>query len=117
MKAKVQDVAPHVQWNHCIFHREALAACAMGDEVNLMKAQPTKSSLFAILCADMGAEHNAFLLHTEVRWLSRMKAPQRLYELRNEVRAFLLLSDYCKADAFCEPRLACVAGLPGRYLS
>lgn len=71
-----------------MIHREALATRAMDKElcdvlsaavkvVNFIKTQPTKPWLFAAICATMGAEHLALLMHTDVRWLSRGKALQR----------------------------------------
>ncbi|MBN3283979.1 ZBED5 protein, partial [Polyodon spathula] len=76
LKAKVFEIAPHILWTHCMIHHEALAT---------RKMDPTKACLFAILCAEMGEEHNALLFHMEVRWLSKGKVLQCVYDLRNEV--------------------------------
>ena len=37
----------------------------------------------------MGTEHTVLLFHTNVRWLSRGKVFNRLFELRYEVLTFL----------------------------
>ena len=58
--------------------------------VNFIKANALNSRLFKVLCTEMGAEHVNLLLHTEVRWLSRGKVLQRLFELRNEIQCFLI---------------------------
>ncbi|XP_069057834.1 SCAN domain-containing protein 3-like [Pleurodeles waltl] len=115
LKAKVLKVAPHVLWTHCMIHREALAVRNMDRElgdvlnsavknVNFIKAHPTGSRLFAIVCAEKEAEHDGLLFHTEVRWLSRGKVLNRISELRNEVRQFLLDVDPYKAEQVCNPR-------------
>ena len=96
-KAKEQN--PNIVTNHCILHRESLVAKTMPPElaevldqsvqvVNYIKSRPLKSRLFSQLCAEMGADHQSLLLHTEVRWLSRGKVLSRLYELREEVLEF-----------------------------
>ena len=98
--AFIRKENPDVQWTHCVIHREALASKKMSPElnsvledavrvINFIKARPLNSRLFRRLCDNMGAEHTELLLHTEVRWLSRGKVLNRLFELRNEVCCFL----------------------------
>lgn len=108
--ARVRSVAPLVQWTHCSIHREALAVKGL-DEclkktlddavkiVNFIKARPKNSRLFGVLCDEMGSEHKQLLLHCEVRWLSRGKVLSRLFELRDELRIFLMEED-------CDGKLA-----------
>ena len=86
---------------HCRIHTEALAAKTLQSSfkdvldnaikvVNLIIARALNSRMFTIMRNDMGAEHDKLLLHTEVRWLSRGKVLFRLFELRAEVRLFLI---------------------------
>jgi len=99
--SKVKEVAPLVEWTHCSIHREALAVKGMNPDlkstlddavqiVNLIKAQSKNSRMFAVMCDEMGSDHKQLLLHCEVRWLSRGKVLSRLFELRDEVRLFLV---------------------------
>uniref|UniRef100_A0A8C1WTV5 Uncharacterized protein n=1 Tax=Cyprinus carpio TaxID=7962 RepID=A0A8C1WTV5_CYPCA len=96
LAARVQQVAPLVKWTHCMVHCEALAAKKMPvlfdsmlnqsmKMINLIKSGPLISRLFGVLLPG----HEQLLLHTEVRWLSRGRVLQRLYELREEVKWFL----------------------------
>jgi hypothetical protein len=98
-QAEVQKISPHVNFMHCIIHREALASRDLEPKlhsvlqeavkvVNFVKARPLNSRLFAILCEEMQADHKPLLLHSEVRWLSRGKVLKRLVELKEEVRRF-----------------------------
>ncbi|XP_046684915.1 zinc finger BED domain-containing protein 5-like [Homalodisca vitripennis] len=98
---KVKEVAPLVEWTHCSIHREALAVKGMNPDlkstlddavkiVNLIKAQSKNTRMFAVMCDEMGSDHKQLLLHCEVRWLSRGKVLSRLFELRDEVRLFLV---------------------------
>ncbi|KAI4832302.1 hypothetical protein KUCAC02_015275, partial [Chaenocephalus aceratus] len=57
--------------------------------VNLIKKRPLQSRLFRELCKEMGAEHEHLLFHCEVRWLSKGKVLQRVWELREQVMAYL----------------------------
>ena len=98
---RIQSVAPNAVFTHCSIHRKALAARTLQSSfkdvldnaikvVNLIKARALNSRVFTIMCNDMGVEHDKLLLHTEVRWLSRGKVLLRLFELRAEVRLFLI---------------------------
>jgi hypothetical protein len=80
-QAVVQQVAPRVNFIHCIIHREALASYALQPQlhnvlqeaikvVNFVKARPLISRLFEVLCEEMQADQKSFLIHSEVRWLS-----------------------------------------------
>lgn len=97
----IKNVAPNALSCHCFIHREALAAKELGEElhevmtnvvkiVNHIKTSGLNVRLFEVLCSEMGADHKHLLYHTEVRWLSRGRVLQRLFELRQEVYVFLL---------------------------
>lgn len=102
--ARVRAVAPLVKWTHCSLHREALAVKGLDGRlketlddavklVNYIKSRPKQSRIFAILCNEMGSDHSHLLLHCEVRWLSRGRVLTRLFELKDELRIFLLDDD------------------------
>jgi len=58
--------------------------------INPIKAHALNTRLFEHLCEDMDAEHKCLLLHTEVRRLSREKSLNRVFELREPLKRFLL---------------------------
>jgi len=102
--SRVQKVAPYCKSTHCAIHREALASKNMPDQlssvlkcavkvINFIKARALNSRLFKLLCEEMGGQFNTLLFHTEVRWLSRGKILNRLFELRSEVHLFLIEKD------------------------
>ncbi|XP_067939587.1 zinc finger BED domain-containing protein 5-like [Watersipora subatra] len=76
--SRAKEKNPDLIVTHCFLHREALIAKTLPAElvpvlddvvhiVNFVKRRPLKSRIFASLCEEMGAEHKALLLHTEVR--------------------------------------------------
>lgn len=82
--------------SHCVLHREVLAAKSLPEElnetlqeavkiINNIKANPLHSRIFARICIEMNSDHTTLFLHTEVRWLSRGRVLDRLYELRSEL--------------------------------
>jgi hypothetical protein len=99
-QAEVQQICPHVNSIHCIIHREALASRDLEPKLRsvlqeavkvlkFVKPRPLNSRLFAVLCEEMQADHKPLLLHSEVRWLSKVKVLERLVEQKEEVRKFL----------------------------
>ncbi|XP_072376148.1 zinc finger BED domain-containing protein 5-like [Diabrotica undecimpunctata] len=111
LQARVKTVAPEVKWTHCCIHRESLVAKTLPEPlqkilnevvqiVNYIKTRPLQSKLFSLLCKEIGSEHEHFLIHTEVRWLSRGRILTRFFELRDEVRVFLLDTKYVLTDFF-----------------
>ena len=97
---KIKQKSPSVVETHCVIHREALAARTLPVElmnslnsvikiVNFIKGGALNTRLFARLCHDIGADHEALLFHTNVRWLSKGNMLERFYELKDEVKLFL----------------------------
>lgn len=97
---RVRSNVPTATFTHCMIHRESLASKRMNADlksifdqaikiVNFIKAHPLNSRLFASLCSNMDLDHEQLLMHTDVRWLSRGKVFNRLFELRDAVREFL----------------------------
>ena len=92
---------PAIKITHCCIHREALIVKLLPTElsetmndcicvVNFIKARALNSSIFSLLCEEIGSQHQSLLFYTAVRWLSRAKVLARLFELRHEINQFLL---------------------------
>ena len=77
--------------------REVLNQAA--ELVNYIKTRPVKSRIFEQLCSNMDSQHKRLLLHTEVRWLSKGKVLNRVYEFRQELLKFF---EEMKQNHFCE---------------
>jgi len=58
--------------------------------VNYVKSSALIIRVFSKLCKDMDANHTALLYHTHVRWLSKRNMLSRIFELREEVKLFLV---------------------------
>lgn len=125
--ALVKRKNPDVQGTHCMIHREALASKTMPNRlrehltdiinvVNYVKNSAVNTRLFRQLCKDMDADHTDLLFHTKVRWLSKGNMLSRFFELRKEIKLFLLaqekadLLEACNKEGF-EARLAYLADI------
>ncbi|KAI6651234.1 Transposon-derived Buster3 transposase-like protein-like [Oopsacas minuta] len=87
---------PQCSFIHWMLHKQALAAKNLQSElhetlnlvikvVNFVKSSPLNERIPRKLCGDSEAEHDVFLFHTEVRWLSRGKALERVYSIYDQL--------------------------------
>ena len=116
LRSLIQEHAPMAKWMHCMIHREALVARELSPElgakveivtkvINFIKTRPSKSRVFEKLCAEMNAKHRSLLFYYSSRWLSLGKSFERVYELLDELHAFLQqeknqLADYLAENEF-----------------
>ena len=100
----VKNKWPHVTSSPCSLHQYVLALKTLPSHlkevmdvsvqvINFIRSQGRNHRLFQVLAKEMGAKHVRLLLYTKVRWLSRGRCLHRLYELRNELEAFLQESE------------------------
>ncbi|XP_057191418.1 SCAN domain-containing protein 3-like [Triplophysa rosa] len=112
--ARIKSVNPRIMATHCMLQRQALASKDMEPDlhsvlntavtaVNFVKSRALQSRLFGQLCRDMDAGHDALLYHCEVRWLSRGKVLQRVFELRREMAEFMTEEKPNIAQFFTDP--------------
>ena len=57
---------------------------------NWIKGRAQNHRLLKSLCQDYFREHSVLLFNLEVHWLSRVRALTRFFELRKEVKPFLM---------------------------
>ena len=93
---------PVIQGTHCMIHKAALVSKTIPKRlhehimsvvikvVNYVKGSALNTRLFSKLCKDMDADHTALLYQTQVRWLSKGNMISRIFELREEVKLFLV---------------------------
>ena len=56
--------------------------------VNFIKQRPVHSRMFKRLCENLDKEHLNLLLHAEIRWLSRRRVLNKLFELKDELHKY-----------------------------
>ena len=97
----VKQKNPAIQGTHCMIHKAALVSKTIPKRlhehmsvvikvVNYVKSSALNTQLFSKLCKDMDANHTALLYHTQVRWLSKGNMLSRIFELKEEVKLFLV---------------------------
>ena len=97
----VKQKNPAIQGTHCMIHKAALVSKTIPNRlhehmsvvikvVNYVKSSALNTRLFSKLCKDMDADHTALLYQTQIRWLSKGNMLSRIFELREEVKLFLV---------------------------
>ena len=97
---RIKDKVPNAKWTYSFLRREVLAAKKLSQELlkvlnsavkceNLIKARPLNQRISSCLCEDMDADHQALLLHLEIRWLSLGHVLKRVRDLRGKIVIFL----------------------------
>ena len=83
LQGKVAEMNSKTRHLNCVLHRYALACktlapgliLVLGNVVhmiNIIKSSFLNTSLFFLLCLELGNDREALLFHTEVRWLSEL---------------------------------------------
>ncbi|XP_059827451.1 general transcription factor II-I repeat domain-containing protein 2-like [Hypanus sabinus] len=99
---KVKDENPDqdVIFLHCIIHQESLCKSVLQLNhvvnpvvklVNFIRARGLQHRQFITFLEETDADHQDLLYHSRVRWLSLGKVFQRVWELKEEIGAFLEL--------------------------
>ena len=97
----VKQKHPAIQGTLCMIHKATLVSKTIPKRlhehmsvvikvINYVKSLAPNTRLFRKLCKDMDADHTAILYHTQVRWLSKGNMLFRIFELREEVKLFLV---------------------------
>ena len=101
-QALVKGQAPKSKGVYCMLHRQALASKTLPESiqkaldriikiVNFINAGALNSRFFKAFCVDMDSDHQVLLYYTPTQWLSKGNVTQRVFELREELKAFCLL--------------------------
>ena len=68
--------------------------------LNFIRGRALQHRLFKAFCDEVGTKYSVLLLHTELRWLSRGRALNRVVELSQEMAIFLQEANHPKAIHF-----------------
>ena len=100
-QASVKRQAPKSKGVHCMLHRQALASKTLPESLQKVRDQIIKivnfikealnSRLFKAFYTYMDLDHQVLLYYTPTRWLSKDNVTRRVFELREELKAFCLL--------------------------
>jgi hypothetical protein len=118
----VKQKNPGIVFTRCFLHTEALISKSVVHKVqkllnetikmvNYIKSRSLEWRLFSALCSAMEAVRTQFLLHVEVRLLSRGRVLSRFYELEEELIIFFRskeseLADLLSDETWCEKLLS-----------
>ncbi len=100
VKSFLKKEIPDIFFLHCMIHRYNLISKNSSDllykslqtvvkAINIIKTSPLRSRIFKTLCNDNNEEYNNFLMHTEIRWLSRGKCMEKVCQLFETIVQFL----------------------------
>ena len=115
-QALVKRQTPKSIGVHCMLHRQALASKTLPESLekvldqlikiaNFIKAGALNSRLFKTFGADMDSDHQVLLYFTPTRLLSKGNVTRRVFELREEVKAFCLLKGKIEYHAWLDNEL------------
>ena len=99
-KVKEENPDQDVIFLHCIIHQESLCKSVLQLNyvvdpvvklVNFIRARGLNHRQFITFLEETNADHQDLLYHSRVRWLSLGKVLQRVWELKEEIRSFLLV--------------------------
>ena len=92
-QSRVKKLAPQENGINCIIHRYALASKTLPTSlqevlesvikmVNYVKTQALNTRLFKELCKEMNADYEVLIFYTAVRWLSKGRVINRVFEMK-----------------------------------
>ncbi|XP_033842308.1 general transcription factor II-I repeat domain-containing protein 2-like [Periophthalmus magnuspinnatus] len=108
-KVKEENPEQDVIFLHCIIHQESLCKSVLQFShvtnpvvklVNFIRARRLQHRQFIAFLEETDADHQDLLYHSRVRWLSLGKVFQRVWDLKEEIGAFLEFVG--KSDEFPE---------------
>ncbi|XP_042202375.1 general transcription factor II-I repeat domain-containing protein 2-like [Callorhinchus milii] len=108
-KVKEENLVQDLIFLHCIIHQESLCKSVLQlnhvvnpvvKRVNFIRARGLQHRQFITFLEETDADHQDLLYHSRVRWLSLGKVLQRVWELKEDIIAFLELMG--KSDEFPE---------------